>query len=51
VTGYPDLAQRYRISSVPKTIVGERLEFVGAAPEAKLLEQVQRAAQGSGLLA
>jgi glutaredoxin-like protein len=44
VTGYPDLAQRYRISGVPKTVVGESEEFVGAQPEATLLEHVQRAA-------
>ena len=44
MTGYPDLAQRYRISSVPKTVVGESLEFVGAQPEAVLLQHVQEAA-------
>jgi len=44
VTGYPELAQRYRISSVPKTVVGEGgVEFVGAGPEAMLLEHVQKA--------
>lgn len=44
VTGFPDLARRYRISSVPKTVVGEGLEFVGALPESQLLQQVQQAA-------
>lgn len=44
VTGFPDLARRYRVSSVPKTIVGEAGEFVGAQPEAVLLEQVLRVA-------
>ena len=44
VTGYPDLARRYRISSVPKTVVGDTLEFVGAGPEAMLLKHVQEAA-------
>ena len=44
MTGYPELAQRYRISSVPKTVVGETLEFVGAQPEAMLLKTVQEAA-------
>jgi len=43
VTGYPDLARRYRISGVPKTVIGESEEFVGAQPEATLLEHVQRA--------
>jgi hypothetical protein len=51
VTGFPDLVRRYRISSVPKTVVGEEVEFVGAGPEAMLLEQVQEAAsRGGGLI-
>ena len=44
VTGYQDLAQRYHISSVPKTVVGETHEFVGAGPESMLLKHVQEAA-------
>ena len=49
VTGYPDLAQKYRIAGVPKTMVGETSEFVGAAPEAQLLDHVKKvAANGSG---
>jgi hypothetical protein len=50
VTGYPDLAQKYRVSAVPKTVVGERVEFVGAGPESMLLEHVQQAARGGGLV-
>jgi hypothetical protein len=46
VTSFPELAQRYRISSVPKTVVGDTREFVGAGPEAMLLEHVQQAAAG-----
>lgn len=45
VTGFPELARRYRVSSVPKTVLGEVGEFVGAQPEAALLEHVQRAAE------
>lgn len=44
VTGFPDLARRYRISSVPKTVVGEACEFVGAQAEDVLLKHVQEAA-------
>jgi hypothetical protein len=47
VTGYPDLAQRYRVSSVPKTVVGETVEFVGAGPESMLLKHVQDAVSAS----
>lgn len=51
VTGYPDLARKYRVSSVPKTVVGETIEFVGAGPEAMLLKHVQDAlANGSGVI-
>ena len=45
VTGYPDLARRYRVSAVPKTMVGETVEFVGAGPEEMLLRHVQQAAE------
>jgi hypothetical protein len=53
VTGYPELAQRYHVSSVPKTVVGETHEFVGAGPEAMLLKHVEDAAAAArgGLIA
>ena len=47
VTGFPDLAQRYQVSSVPKTVVGEDQEFIGASPESTLLKHVLAAAAGS----
>ena len=51
VTGYPELARKYRVSSVPKTVVGENHEFVGSGPETLLLKHVQdAAAQRSGLV-
>jgi hypothetical protein len=51
VTGYPDLIRQYRISGVPKTVLADGVEFVGAGPEAMLLQYVQDAAQrGSGLI-
>jgi Thioredoxin domain len=51
VTDYPELGRRYRVQSVPKTVVGDGgVEFVGAGPERMLLEHVQKAASG-GLLA
>jgi hypothetical protein len=43
VTGYPDLARRYRVSAVPKTVVAETVEFVGAGPEEMLLRHVEQA--------
>jgi hypothetical protein len=50
VTGFPDLSRRYRVSSVPKTVVGDAVEFIGAGSEALLLKHVQQAADG-GLIA
>ena len=49
VTGYPELARRYHVSSVPKTVVGDDgLEFVGAGPESMLLQHVLQAARSGG---
>ena len=48
VTGFPELAQRYQVSSVPKTVVGETHEFVGAGPESMLLKHVQDATAAAG---
>jgi hypothetical protein len=45
-----DLARQYRVMGVPKTVVNESVEFVGAGPEPMLLEHVERAAQTSGLI-
>jgi glutaredoxin-like protein len=39
VTGYPDLARRYRVSGVPKTVVDDRVEILGALPEGAFVEQ------------
>lgn len=51
VTGYPELARKYRVSSVPKTVLGDSVEFVGSGPESMLLKHVQdAAAQGGGVL-
>jgi glutaredoxin-like protein len=38
-TEYPDLARRYRVTGVPKTVVNERVEILGAVPEDAFVEQ------------
>ncbi|MGE0451010.1 MAG: thioredoxin family protein [Vicinamibacterales bacterium] len=38
-TEYPDLAQRYRVTGVPKTVVNDRTEILGAIPEDAFVEQ------------
>jgi predicted DsbA family dithiol-disulfide isomerase len=38
-TEYPDLARRYRVSGVPKTVVNETTEILGALPPDMFIEQ------------
>ena len=38
-TEFPDLARRYMVSGVPKTVVNEEVEILGALPEAEFVEQ------------
>jgi predicted DsbA family dithiol-disulfide isomerase len=40
---FQELSERYRVMSVPKTIINDRVEFVGAQPEQKVLEALRRA--------
>jgi len=37
---FPDLAQRYAVSGVPKIIVDDQIEMIGAQPESSLLAAV-----------
>jgi hypothetical protein len=32
-TEFPDLARRYRVTGVPKTVVNDSIEILGALPE------------------
>jgi predicted DsbA family dithiol-disulfide isomerase len=38
-TEFPDLARRYRVTGVPKTVVNEQVEILGALPEEMFVEQ------------
>jgi glutaredoxin-like protein len=40
VSEFMDMAQRYRVQGVPKTVVNERIEMVGAVPEPRFMQQV-----------
>jgi glutaredoxin-like protein len=42
-TEFPDLAQAYGVSGVPKVVLGENIEFVGAKPEAQFVKELLRA--------
>src|SRR5215467_14191499 len=43
VSEFIDLAQRYRVQGVPKTVVNDRIEIVGAVPEPRFIQEVLRA--------
>jgi predicted DsbA family dithiol-disulfide isomerase len=38
-TEFPDLARRYRVNGVPKTVVDEEIEILGALPESAFVDQ------------
>lgn len=38
-TEFPDLVRRYRISGVPKTVVNDTVEILGALPEETFIRQ------------
>jgi Thioredoxin domain len=38
-TEFPDLARRYHVSGVPKTVVNETIEILGGLPQDAFVEQ------------
>ena len=38
-TEFPDLARRYQVNAVPKTVVNEDIEILGALPQDAYVEQ------------
>lgn len=42
-TEFPDLARRYGVRGVPKTVVNDSVEFVGSLPEHQFLSYVKSA--------
>ena len=40
---FPHLANRYSVMAVPKTVINDKIEFVGALPEEQFIEYVLRA--------
>ncbi len=45
VSEFPHLGLKYGVMGVPKTVINERVEFIGAVPEEVLLEHVLLAAR------
>lgn len=42
-TQCPDLARKYRVTGVPKTVVNDEMEILGGLPEDAFVEQALRA--------
>ena len=42
---FPDLSQAYGVSGVPKIVINDRVEFMGALPEAHFLDAVLQAVE------
>lgn len=40
---FPELAERYNVYAVPKIVINETTEFVGAQPEAQFVGYVAQA--------
>jgi hypothetical protein len=38
-TEFPDLARRYRVNGVPKTVVNDEIEILGGLPEPDFVAQ------------
>jgi predicted DsbA family dithiol-disulfide isomerase len=38
-TEFPDLARKYHVSGVPKTVVNDEVEILGALPEEAFVDQ------------
>jgi len=43
VSEFIDMAQLYRVQGVPKTVVNDRIEIIGAVPEPRFLQEVLKA--------
>ena len=43
VSEFIDLAQRYQVQGVPKTVINDRVEVLGAVPESRFVQEVLKA--------
>ncbi len=46
VDGLPELAQEYKVTSVPKTLVNGSVELLGSQSESSLLDAIESVGQG-----
>jgi len=47
-TEFPDLARRYQVTGVPKTVIADSAEILGAVPEDEFINQTLAALQNGG---
>ena len=47
---FPELANRFGVMAVPKTVVNDKHSFEGALPEPQFVQQILRGASTSGLI-
>ena len=45
---FPELSRRYGVQGVPKIVINETTEFVGALPESQYLAHVREAVEANG---
>ena len=45
ISEFPDMARRYGVSGVPKTVVNDRVELLGAQPEGAFVQAVRELGQ------
>ena len=44
-TEFPELVRRYKVTGVPKTVVDDQVEILGAQPEDVFVRQMLQAAE------
>ena len=47
-TEFPEMARAYQVTGVPKIVINDRVEFMGAVPEPQFLDVVLRAVGDGG---
>jgi predicted DsbA family dithiol-disulfide isomerase len=47
-TEFPDLARRYRVTGVPKTVIDETVEILGGLPQDMFVDQALQNVAGGG---
>ncbi len=45
VSEFIDMAQLYRVQGVPKTVVNDRIEIMGAVPEPRFIQEMLKAVE------